>query len=180
MEWKEFIIEQRKKKRLSIKDLATEMDEDPYYFYLLENGITAVRMIDIQKYCQVFQIDFYNFLKMNPAFENDLDYVNTFSETSILERIKTIPDEKLSSHGLNIKIKALKDIKSLSIEDFIYLCDDGALDKYRLYYGKAFPLAKKEKDKKILSVLIMIVIIVCLLLYIEYQLNIFGIFKAYY
>ena len=106
MEWKEFIIEQRKKKRLSLKDLATEMDEDPYYFYLLENGITAVRMIDIQKYCQVFQIDFYNFLKMNPAFENDLDYVNTFSETSILERIKTIPDEKLSSHGLNIKIKA--------------------------------------------------------------------------
>ena len=47
MEWKEFIIEQRKKKRLSLKDLATEMDEDPYYFYLLENGITAVRMIDI-------------------------------------------------------------------------------------------------------------------------------------
>ena len=102
------------------------------------------------------------------------------SETSILERIKTIPDEKLSSHGLNIKIKALKDIKTLSIEDFIYLCDDGALDKYRLYYGKAFPLVKKEKDKKILSALIMIVIIVCLLLYIEYQLNIFGIFKAYY
>lgn len=180
MEWKEFIIEQRKKKRLSLRDLAAEMNEDPYYFYLLENGITSARAIDIQKYCQVFQIDFYNFLKMNPAFENDLDYVNTFSETSILERIKTIPDEKLSSHGLNIKIKALKDIKSLSIEDFIYLCDDGALDKYRLYYGKAFPLVKKEKDKKILSALIMIVIIVCLLLYIEYQLNIFGIFKAYY
>ena len=117
---------------------------------------------------------------MNPAFENDLDYVNTFSETSILERIKTIPDEKLSSHGLNIKTKALNNIKSLSVEDFIYLCDDGALDKYRLYYGKAFPLVIKEKDKKILSALIMIVIIVCLLLYIEYQLNIFGIFKAYY
>lgn len=180
MEWREFIIEQRKKKRLSLNDLALEMKEDPYYFYLLENGLTPVRTVDIQKYCQVFQIDFYNFLKMNPTLENDLDYVNTFSETSLLDRIKTISDDKLSSRGLAIKTRALSDIKSISIEEFIYLCDDGALDKYRLYYGKAFPLVKKEKDKKILSVLIMIVIIVCLLLYIEYQLNIFGIFKAYY
>lgn len=180
MEWREFVIEQRKKKRLSLNDLALEMKEDPYYFYLLENGLAPVRTVDIQKYCQVFQIDFYNFLKMNPSFENDLDYVNTFSETSLIDRIKNIPDEKLSGYGLNIKTRALNDIKSISIEDFIYLCDDGALDKYRLYYGKAFPLVKKEKDKKILSALIMIVIIVCLLLYIEYQLNIFGIFKAYY
>ena len=70
-------------------------------------------------------------------------------------------------------------VNALSIENFINLEKILSQDLFYLYYGKKDENKKNKKDSYFL-VLLIIFLTVALLLYIEYQLNIFGLFEDYY
>ena len=157
MEYFEYLKLLREQRRLSVEEVSNKLNLDSREYLLLENNKKDIPFKMINDFCRVFNVDFKNVFNM----EFYIKY---------LEKNK----DKLSSSKIDYF-----NVNTLSIENFIKLEKILSQDLFYLYYGKKDENKKNKKDSYFL-VLLIIFLTVALLLYIEYQLNIFGLFEDYY
>lgn len=173
MEYFEYLKLLREQRRLSIEEVSNKLNLDSREYLLLENNKKDIPFKMINNFCRVFNVDFKNFIDKRSSLDNLFDTEHVFNAEFYIKYLEKNKD-KLSSSKIDYF-----NINNLSIENFINLKKILSQDLFYLYYGKKDKTKKNKKDSYFL-VLLIIFLTVALLLYIEYQLNIFGLFEDYY